>query len=37
MERVEGFTRLPTPPPSERPSRLFIEQDLELLRLSPND
>ena len=33
IERVEGFTRLPTPPPSERPSRLFIDQDLVPLRL----
>lgn len=33
LEQVAGFTRLPTPPPSERPSRLFIEQDLVLLRL----
>src|SRR5512146_41901 len=33
IERVEGFTRLPTPPPSELPSRLFINQDLALLRL----
>jgi adenylate cyclase len=33
IEQVEGFTRLPTPPPSELPSRLFVHQDLELLRL----
>ncbi len=33
IERVEGFTRLPTPPPSELPSRLFVNQDLESLRL----
>jgi hypothetical protein len=33
IERVEGFTRLPTPPPSELPSRLFIDQDLLSLRL----
>jgi GAF domain-containing protein/pyridoxamine 5'-phosphate oxidase-like protein len=33
IERVEGFTRLPTPPPSERPSRLFVHEDLELVRL----
>ena len=33
IERVEGFTRLPTPPPSELPSRLFVDQDLESLRL----
>ena len=33
VERLEGFTRLPVPPPSERPSRLFIEPDLVALRL----
>jgi hypothetical protein len=33
IERMEGFTRLPTPAPSERPSRLFIDQDLVSLRL----
>ena len=33
IERVEGFTRLPAAPPSERPSRLFIDQDLVSLRL----
>lgn len=33
IERVEGFTRLPTPPPIERPTRLFVHEDLELLRL----
>jgi hypothetical protein len=33
VERMEGFTRLPTPPPSERPSRLFIPEDLDRLRL----
>ncbi len=33
IERVEGFTRLPTPPPSELPSRLFVDHDLESLRL----
>lgn len=33
IERVEGFTRLPTPPPTELPSRLFIEKDLVSLRL----
>lgn len=33
IERVEGFTRLPTPPPSELPSRLFIDKDLLSLRL----
>lgn len=34
IERMEGFTRLPTPAPSELPSRLFLDQDLELLRLA---
>ncbi len=33
IERVDGFTRLPALPPSERPSRLFIEQDLVGLRV----
>jgi len=33
IERMEGFTRLPTPPPSELPSRLFVPKDLDLLRL----
>lgn len=33
LERVEGFTSLPTPPPSELPSRLFVAEGLELLRL----
>ncbi len=33
LERVEGFTSLPTPPPSELPSRLFVAEDLERLRL----
>ena len=33
VERLEGFTRLPVPPPSERPCRLFIEPDLISLRL----
>ena len=33
IERVEGFTRLPPLPPSELPSRLFIDRDLVLLRL----
>lgn len=33
IERVEGFTQLPTPPSSELPSRQFIDKDLELLRL----
>ena len=34
IERMEGFTRLPTPPPSELPSRLFLDRDLEVLRLA---
>ncbi len=33
IEVVEGFTRLPPSPISERPSRLFVDQDLESLRL----
>lgn len=33
IERVEGFTQLPTPPPSEVPSRLFVGKELELVRL----
>jgi adenylate cyclase len=33
IERVEGFTHLPAPPPSELPSRLFVPDDLEVLRL----
>lgn len=33
VERLEGFTRLPVSPPSERPSRLFIEPDFVSLRL----
>ncbi|MET0514728.1 MAG: pyridoxamine 5'-phosphate oxidase family protein, partial [Nitrospiraceae bacterium] len=33
IERVAGFTRLSTAPPSELPSRLFVNQDLESLRL----
>ena len=33
IERLEGFTRLPVPPPSERSSRLFIEPDVVSLRL----
>ncbi|HSA85842.1 MAG TPA: pyridoxamine 5'-phosphate oxidase family protein, partial [Nitrospira sp.] len=32
-ERLSGFTRLPVPQPSERPSELFIEPDLVSLRL----
>jgi adenylate cyclase len=32
-ERLAGFTRLPVPQPSERPSELFIEPDLVSLRL----
>jgi hypothetical protein len=33
IEVVEGFTRWPLSPGSERPSRLFVDQDLESLRL----
>ncbi len=33
VEHLEGFTRLPASPPSERPSRLFIEPDMLSLRL----
>ncbi len=33
VERLEGFTRLPIPPPAERSSRLFIEPDVVSLRL----
>jgi hypothetical protein len=33
IERMEGFTCVPTPSPSELPSRLFVSQDMELLRL----
>ncbi len=33
LERVDGFTSLPIQPPSEMPSRLFVADDLELLRL----
>ncbi len=33
VERLEGFTRLPVPPPCERSSRLFIEPELVSLRL----
>ncbi|WP_455371843.1 pyridoxamine 5'-phosphate oxidase family protein, partial [Petrachloros mirabilis] len=33
IEHVDGFTKLPTPPPSERSSRLFVEKDLVSLRL----
>ncbi len=33
IDIVEGFTRLPPSPISERPSRLFVDQDLESLRL----
>ncbi len=33
IESVEGFTRLPDAPLAERPSRLFVHQDLESLRL----
>lgn len=33
IERVDGFTRLPPAVPTERPSRLFVDPDLESLRL----
>ena len=33
IERLEGFTRLPAPPPSERSSRLFVDSGLVSLRL----
>jgi hypothetical protein len=33
LERVDGFTRLPIQAPSELPSRLFVAEDLEVLRL----
>ncbi len=33
IERIDGFTRLPTPPPSDLPSRLFLPEDLDRLRL----
>lgn len=33
VERLEGFTRLPAPPPSERSSRLFVDSGLVSLRL----
>ncbi|ALA56900.1 GAF domain-containing protein [Nitrospira moscoviensis] len=33
IERIDGFTRLSTPPPSELPSRLFVPEDVERLRL----
>ena len=33
VERLEGFTRLPVPPPSERSSRLFVDPGLVSLRL----
>lgn len=33
IERLEGFTRLPVPQPSERSSRLFIEPEVVSLRL----
>jgi len=33
VERLDGFTKLPVPPPSERPSALFIAPDLVSLRL----
>lgn len=33
VERLEGFTRLPAPAPSERSSRLFVDAGLVSLRL----
>jgi hypothetical protein len=33
VERLEGFSRLPVPPPSERSSRLFVDSGLVSLRL----
>ncbi|GMV48571.1 MAG: GAF domain-containing protein [Nitrospira sp.] len=33
IERMDGFTRTPTPPAGEQPSRLLVDQDLEGLRL----
>ena len=33
VEHLEGFTRLPVPPSSERPPRLFINPDVVSLRL----
>ena len=33
VERLEGFTRLPAPPPTERSSRLFVDPGLVSLRL----
>lgn len=33
VERLEGFTRLPVSPPSERSSRLFVDSGLVSLRL----
>ena len=33
VERLEGFTKLPVPPPTERSSRLFVESGLVSLRL----
>jgi len=33
VERLEGFTSLPAPPPSERSSRLFVDSGLVSLRL----
>lgn len=33
VERLEGFTRLPVTPPSERSSRLFVDSGLVSLRL----
>jgi adenylate cyclase len=33
IERLEGFSRLPVPPVADRPSRLFIDQELQSLRV----
>lgn len=33
VEEVEGFTSLPAPPPSERPASLFVNHDLDALRV----
>jgi hypothetical protein len=33
VERLEGFTKLPVPPPSERSSRLFVESGLVSIRV----
>jgi uncharacterized protein YigA (DUF484 family) len=33
VERLEGFTKLPVPPPSERSSRLFVDSGLVSMRV----